>query len=81
MLDDLTDLVWPHVGKRELEFGPVKVSNMRAVQLRITTRGGLQVLEAKVAPLGFENNAEKADMRVKGEPGKPWNTLVPLVHR
>ncbi len=39
------------------------------------------MLEAEVAHLGFENNTEKVDMVVKGEPGKPWYTLVPLVRR
>ncbi len=39
------------------------------------------MLEVEVAHLGFENNTEKADMVLKEEPGKFWNTLVPLVHR
>ncbi len=39
------------------------------------------MLEVGVAYLDFKNNNEKADILVKGEPGKPWNTLVPLVGR
>lgn len=39
------------------------------------------MLVAEVAHLDFENNTEKTDMLVKGETGRPWSTLVPLVGR